>query len=285
MTTGRALAWLAVALLSVAQGRADPSPAADDLRTAKALFFDGSYAEARRAWEMVRASAAPEARDAQFWIARCSENLGELQRALDEYRRYVEAKPANAALAAEARTARAGLALKLVKAGQRQHLALLRATLEDPSRSVRYFAALQLSQLGPRDGAPAIPVLREILAQEKDPDLVDRAKLALVRLDPKALRPPLAEPAAPPARPPARTITWIKVRIFEKGHNQPTVSINLPIGLADLVFKSLPEEARDTLKRKGYDADNFWERLKKLGPTEIVTIQGDGGERIQIWTE
>jgi hypothetical protein len=52
-----------------------------------------------------------------------------------------------------------------------------------------------------------------------------------------------------------------------------------------LVFKSLPDEARDTLRRKGYDADNFWSRLEQLGPTEIVPINGDSGERIQIWTE
>jgi tetratricopeptide (TPR) repeat protein len=277
---------LALALVTCGAGvAADPAGEADRLRGAKALFFDGSYAEARQAWEVVRTAAGPGSADATFWIARCSENLGEPERALREYEAYLGAKPGNVALAEEARTARAGLALKLYKRDRkRQHLDLLRASLQDPSRSVRYFAALQLSQLDTSEGAVAIPVLRELVAREKDPDLVDRAKLGLLRLDPKALAETTPPPAAAP-RAPARSIAWIKVRIFEKEQAQPTVSINLPVALADLVFKSLPDEARDKLRREGYDADNFWQRLKRLGPTEIVTIRSDDGERIQIWTE
>ncbi len=288
MTSHRARRLLAVlVLLALAAGvAADPAADADRLRGAKALFFDGSFAEARQAWESVRAGGGAAALDAEFWIARCSENLGELERALREYQGYLASKPGNAALAEEARTARAGLASKLYRqSARREHLALLLAALQDASRSVRYFAALQLSQLDPKDGAPAIPVLRDILARERDPDLVDRAKLGLLRLDRKALAATPTRPAAPAPRTAARAVAWIKVRIFEKGHDAPSVSINLPVALADMVFKSLPDEARETLRRKGYDADNFWGRLKRLGPTEIVSIQSDDGERIQIWTE
>lgn len=286
MTTrkGEFGAWVLVVLGVVLAGAGvatSAAPSAEQLRVAKALFFDGKYAEARDAWEVVRAAGGSEAGAAAFWVARCTQNLGELERALGEYGRYLEAQPANRALAEEARTARVDLAARLYKSGHRQHLRLLHAALEDPSRTVRTFAALQLSQLGPEAGAAAIPVLRSILASEKDPDLVDRAKLGLLRLDPKAL----SDTPRPARETPTRSIAWIKVRIVEPGHREPTVSINLPVALADLVFKSLPDDARDTLKRKGYDADNFWARLKKLGPTEIVTIQGDDGERIQIWTE
>ena len=49
--------------------------------------------------------------------------------------------------------------------------------------------------------------------------------------------------------------------------------------------KELPEEAKRDLRRKGYDADNFWAQLRKLGPTEIINIEGDEGEKIQIWIE
>ena len=75
------------------------------------------------------------------------------------------------------------------------------------------------------------------------------------------------------------------MRIYEKGDAQAKVSINLPVALAELVFKSLPDDARAELREKGYDAANFWERLKKTGPTEILTIEGDEGERIQVWIE
>jgi hypothetical protein len=51
------------------------------------------------------------------------------------------------------------------------------------------------------------------------------------------------------------------------------------------VFKNLPEDARDELREEGFDADNFWERLKDSGPTDILTVEGDDGARIQVWIE
>ena len=130
---------------------------------------------------------------------------------------------------------------------------------------------------------------------------MDRAKLGLLRVDPKALAAlppvPAASPVpgtspvpavrAVPAVPavPPRPATWVKVRIFDKGEAKPKVSLNLPVALAELVFKSLPEDARDELKGKGYDADTFWQRLKNLGPTEILSIDGKDGEKVQVWLE
>jgi hypothetical protein len=52
-----------------------------------------------------------------------------------------------------------------------------------------------------------------------------------------------------------------------------------------MLFKSLPEDAKADLRREGYDPETFWARLRKLGPSEIISIEGDDGERIQIWTE
>ena len=126
---------------------------------------------------------------------------------------------------------------------------------------------------------PAIPVLKRIVAEEKDDDLVERAKLALLRLEPGVLAPPAAARDAP------RKASFIRVRVYGAGKSTPEVAVNLPVALAELVFKSLPDDARQELRRKGDDAENFWDRLKKLGPTEIVDIEGDDGERVQIWLE
>ena len=52
-----------------------------------------------------------------------------------------------------------------------------------------------------------------------------------------------------------------------------------------MIFKSLPDDVKDDLRRDGYDAENFWAKLRELGPSEIISIEGDDGERIQIWTE
>jgi hypothetical protein len=276
------LVLLGGSAIVLAQG--DP----DRLRNAKALFFDRKYAEARQAWEAIQAGHGPEAEAAPYWIARCSESLGDLERALGEYGAYLAGRPADRALAEEARTSRVSLAARLYKTGQRQHLPILKDALTDSSRTVRYFTALQFPTLGCDVGKAALPVLKKILAEEKDEDLIDRAKLALLRCDPGAL----ASSPAPPVKPsglasntPQRAANWIRVRIYHKGAAKPQVSVNLPVALAEMVFKSLPEDARAELRRKGYDADNFWDRLKKLGPTEIISIEGDEGERVQIWLE
>jgi hypothetical protein len=59
----------------------------------------------------------------------------------------------------------------------------------------------------------------------------------------------------------------------------------MPFALAELVFKSLPDEALDELRAEGYDAQNFWEKLREMGPTDVIDIEGDHGERVRIWTE
>jgi hypothetical protein len=213
-------------------------------------------------------------------VARCSENLGELERALQEYQEYLARRPSDAVLVDEARTSRVGLAARLYKAGARQHLAILKEALGDPSRQVRYYAAFQVAGLGGAEAQAAVPALKAILGKETDPDLVERAKVYLLRLDPRALAGAEGRPAAG-----AAAVTWLKVRIFEKGRKAPEVSVNLPVGLAELVFKSLPDDAKRELGRRGYVEDNFWERIRKLGPTQIIDIDDGEGGRVQIWTE
>jgi hypothetical protein len=286
MKTPRLLALL----LAAAAVAAPAAPAADpDLaRKAKAFFFDRQYAQARDAWQAVLAqSQGAEADQAAFWIARASESLGERERAFKEYGTFLARRPADKALVEEARTNRVGLAAQLYKAGQRQHLDVLTTALADPSRTVRYYAALQLSNLGPDVGKRAVPILCRIVKDERDEDLVDRAKLAMLKLDPHSSC--LQTSVTAEGRPgtPERTTEgrMLRVRIYEKGLSRAKVTVNLPMALADLLFKSLPEDAKRELWRKGYDADNFWAQLKKLGPTEIIDIEGDDGEKIQIWIE
>jgi hypothetical protein len=273
------MAALAVAgSAAIAGAQADP----ERVRTAKALFFDRKYAEARQAWEAVRAAAkGPDAEAPSYWVARCSENLGENERALKEYDAFLARRPRDRTLAEEARTSRVGLASKLYKAGRKQHVQVLRDALSDSSKTVRYYAALQMSGLDAEMCRLAAPVLRRILDQEKDPDLVDRAKLALLRCDPSALGSTSKAPRA--AR--AGEARWVHIRITERGGTRPKVSINLPLALAEMLYKSLPDDVKADLRKEGYDADTFWERLRRMGATEIISIEGDDGERIQIWTE
>ncbi len=277
-----AVAFLAVWLLSVLAAPAAPDPEA--LRQAKALFFDRQYAEARAAWQgILDAGGLKDAPAAPYWIARCSESLGESERALGEYGRFLATKPADRALVEEAKTSRVSLAVKLAKQGQPAHKRIALDSLNDVSRTVRYFTALQVGSLGAEECRPAIPVLKEILAKEKDEDLVERAKLALLKCDPQALPPPAPIPARPASS--AKAASWVHIRIYQKGESKPNVAINLPVALADLVFKSLPDSSIQDLRKEGYDARSFWEALKKTGPAEILTVEGKDGERIQVWLE
>jgi len=271
-----------VVALSLAAALALPSASspADDVANAKTLFFDRKYAEARQVWQRILLSQAPERESAAYYVARCSENLGQLERALKEYGDYLARGASDPVLADEARTSRVGLAGRLYKAGATQHLTVLKQALGDSSRQVRYYAAFQLAGLGSAEGQAAVPVLKGILAAETDPDLVERAKLYLIRLDPRALT--KAEERSSPRGP---SVSWIKVRVFKKGRPLPEVSVNLPMALAELVFKSLPDDAKRELGRQGYDAENFWQRLKKLGPTQILEIDDGEDGRVQIWTE
>ncbi|MFN8092651.1 MAG: hypothetical protein U0599_10605 [Vicinamibacteria bacterium] len=284
MTARTTWGLLLAALLAPALALAEGDPAA--LARAKALYFDRDYAAAREAWQAVRAGGGRDAEAARYWMARCSEGLKENARALGEYDEFLASRPSDRTLVEEAKTSRVALAVRMAKAGDAGRVEVARDALRDPSRTVRYFAALQLASLGPDAGRPAVPVLLEIVDREQDDDLVERAKLALMRVDRDALaRAPGAKPVreAPPRA--GRDASWVRVRIFEKGSEKPKLAINLPVALAELVFKSLPEDAVADLRKEGYDAASFWPKLKKLGPTEILTVEGDDGERIQIWLE
>jgi hypothetical protein len=279
---------LAACVWAAGARAAHAQPDVERVRTAKTLFFDRKYAEARTAWDAVRAAKGPDAEAATYWIARCSENLGENDRALKEYDAFLALKPQDRTLTEEARTSRVGLAAKLYKAGGKQHAAVLRNALADPSKTVRYYDALQMSALDADMCQAAAPVLRQILEKEKDADLVDRAKLGLLRCDPSALG-PVARGAAPSIAAPhgsaGHETRMVHIRITEKAGTRPKVSINLPFALAEMLYKALPEDAKANLTRKGYDAATFWDSLRKLGPSEILSVEGDEGERIEIWTE
>ena len=253
---------------------------AERVRAAKALTLDRKYAEARAAWTAILANAkGPSADEAAYWIARSSEILGEHERSFKEYGTFLARRPVDRSKVEEARTSRIGLATKLYRAGQTSYATVLQEGLTDPSKTVRYYAALQLGGLGAPSSREALPVLKQMLANETDADLLDRVRLVLLKLDPKSL----SQPA--PSRTGGAPARMLRVRVFERGKSTPKVSINVPVALAEILFDSLPPDAKIEMKRKGYDSDNFWSKVKDLGPTEVIDIEGDDGERIKVWLE
>ena len=217
-------------------------------------------------------------------MARCSESLGEHERALREYGQFLDRKPADRALAEEARTSRIGLAARLVKAGQRQHAGRAHRCPRRRQQDVRYYAALQLAGLGKDLGAPAVPVLKEILAKETDDDLTERAKVALLRLDPGALAPaPPARRGRPRPRPPGPPGSGYGST--RRGRRPRRSRSTCPSPWPSSSSRACPTRRVRELEQEGIDARTFWDRLMKLGPSEILSVEGKDGERVQIWLE
>lgn len=266
-----------------------------DLNEAKALFFDRKYEESRAKWEEIARAKGPTSEAATYWIARCSESLGETERAFREYGVFLDLPPTDTRLAEEAEISRVGLANQLTRAGKPGFLTAVIRSLGDDRAPVRYFGALQVGSLpNLADARKALPVLREIVSTSKDADIVERAKLQLLRLEPRSLAktpPPSPRPSATPNRVSPRSAEkepqgparLLRIRISKGG--KQTVAVTVPFSLAEFVFGSLPDSAKRSLEGKGYDADGFWKRLRSLNIREIVSIVGEDGETIEVWVE
>ena len=161
---------------------------------------------------------------------------------------------------------------------------MLHEALADPSKTVRYYAALQSCGLGAEAGKPALPLLKSMVQTETDEDLVQRAKLCLLRLDPQALSsvPPSrrAVPRGPDgARPDAegadhRTRASARSRSRCRWRWRRSCS------------RACPRRPSASCGRRATrDPEHFWEELMKLGPTKVIDVEGDEGEHIQIWIE
>jgi hypothetical protein len=273
-------------------------PLETDLTEAKALFFDRKYEESRAKWTEIAAVKGVSSEAAAYWIARCSESLGESERAFREYGAFLDLPPADARLAEEAEISRIGLAAKLTRAGKTGFLTAVIRSLGDDRPTVRYFGALQVGGLqNLPDARKATTVLREIVKSSKDPDLVERAKLQLLRIEPRSLADSSSSSTSRPvATPTPRTTVrgaaeseprgvarLLRIRITKGG--KQSVSVTVPFSLAEFVFGSLPDSAKKGLELKGYDAEGFWKRLRTLNIREIVSIVGEDGETIEIWIE
>lgn len=266
-----------------------------DLNEAKALFFDRKYEESRSKWTEIADAKGPNTEAATYWVARCSESLGENERAFREYGAFLDLPPADARLAEEAEISRIGLATKLTRSGKAGYLTAVLRSLGDDRAPVRYFGALQVASLPTlTDARKATVVLREIVKTSKDADIVERAKLQLLKLEPKSLA--QVSPAHPHPTPIPRSSTQgaerkdpqgmarlLRIRISKGG--KQTVAVTVPFSLAEFVFGSLPDATKRGLELKGYDADGFWKRLRTLNIREIVSIVGEDGETIEIWVE
>jgi hypothetical protein len=278
---------LPLVLLSCLQTRAEEATRDQDLfNQGKVLMFDKKWEDAHAVFQRVirefpKSTLVPQA---HYFAARSLQQQGKEEEAVRAYDEFIRRYPGESYLMAEARNSVVDLAASLMEKGNSSYRDRIVAALGDPTREVRYFAAIRSSSLNDRGvTSMAIPVLRQIVDKEKERDLVDRAKIALLRLDPNALSPQRESPERGKSEAQVDR-RMFHIRVFSGNATEPTVEINLPVSFAQLAVMALDESKKEELRRKGFNVDDFWESIKRLGPTKILEIR-DGKDLVKIWIE
>jgi hypothetical protein len=212
-----------------------------------------------------------------FYRAKCLKEQGGKERdVLKAYQDYLKRKDMSRSLCEEAETDIIEVAYELYKKGRRSYLSEIEERLTHSNRVVRYVAAIVLSQVeDKKTAAKAVPVLKGIIQKERDDELRDRAKIALLRIDPDALK-DLEEEM------PERRARLLKIRVWKDG--KLTVRVNIPWALADLAFGSMSNEEKAELRKEGYDLDTITKTLMAEGGIIEIT-NPEEGTVIKIWIE
>ncbi len=195
---------------------------------------------------------------------------------MDIFKRYLSRKDVSGILAEEAETSIINLSVSLYEKGRKSYLEEVKIRLDWPDDTIRYYAAFKLSYLKDKSQArKAIPVLEEILREEKDQELKDKAKIALLRIDPDALRDYEEESKETRGR-------MLKFRVINRRTGDSLFKFNVPWALADLALANIPEEAKNDLRREGYNLDRITRELVERG--EIIEIETKD-VIIKIWID
>lgn len=265
--------------------RAGVQAATDEslFREAKLLVFDKSWPAAlEKIDELIdRFPASPLAGQALFYKGECLSGLGGRERdALRAYKSYIRLGDAKPSLVEESEGSIVDLAFDLYGAGDGSALREIESRLDHANKVIRYYAAYKLSLVADKkEAVKAVPILSRIVETEKDPELLDRARIALLRVSPESLK--SAEERKPRIE---STVRMLRIRIREAGQKEPTFSLNIPFALADLALSAMDEDDKAAMRKKGYDLNRIMNELAK-SKESILRIAGDDGSVIEIWID
>lgn len=246
------------------------------LNRAKLLLFDQKWEQAPDTLEQFL-DTNPEARQtaqAVYYRANCLKELSRSREAIAAYQDFLGMSD-NATLREEATIGIIDLSYKMAQRGDQASSDRLVNYLNHGERAVQYYAAFRLSYAKKTALArKAIPVLQRILKSERDTELKERARLALLRIDPTVLKDDKG--------PADLAGSYLKIRVVEKGSGTAKVSVTIPLALARLALAALPDEEKARLAEEGYDLDSIIDMMVRTG--DMVRIE-DEEATVRIWIE
>jgi len=274
--------FLLAGLVSIRAAAQEP-PDERLFQEAKTLFFDEKWEDAQDKFEEIledypRSSLTSQA---AFYKAEClARQRDHEEEAIEAYKDFLSSRGRHESLAEQAETSIIDLAYELYKNDEEDYLDEIEQRLESRDRVIRYYAAFKLSLIKDKEVAvQAVPVLERIIVEEEDKDLRDRAKIALLRISPDALK--LLEDQEERGRAKA-----LRISVVVQGQREPVFSLNIPWALADLAFQAIPEKDKAALRAEGYDLDRIVRDLTRVKGNIIeIRPQDDKTRLIKIWID
>ncbi len=261
------------------QMSAQTSPDERLFQEAKILIFDKKWEQAQEKLEelMEDYPASPWYSQAVFyWGRTLEEQKGKEKEALEAFKKYILRKDSSEILIQEAETSIINLSFTLYEKGRKSYLKEIKTRLYRPNRVIKYYAAIKLSYLkDKKEARDAIPVLKDILDKEKDEEIRDKAKIAILRIDPDTFRDFEEERYE-------RKIMMLKIRVTNKRTKDITFHLNIPWALADLALVNIPDEAKRQLRQEGYDLDRIIKEL--IEGQRVIEIEAKDSI-LKIWID
>ncbi len=262
---------------------AQQSPEERIFEKAKLLFFDEKWEDAQESFEDLledypKSALVPQA---NFYRAEClARRKGHEEEAIKAYKEYISSRGRKDSLYEQAESSIIDLAYELYKNDEERYLDEIEQRLESSNRVIRYYAAFKLSLVKDKEVAvQAIPVLERIIVEEGDRELTDRAKIALLRISPDALKDIEDQEERGGAK-------ALRITVIVEGQKEPVFSLNIPWALADLAFQAIPEKDKAALRAEGYDLDKIVRQLTRIKGNIIeIRPRDDKTRLIKIWID
>jgi tetratricopeptide (TPR) repeat protein len=253
----------------------------DRFQQAMLNMFDGKWAEALKKLEAVQAETKdPDLRTrSYFYAARALQRLNRSEESLRQYERYLDQPSTDHALRQEARFSIVQLSVNLYSAGKKRYIDRALAALDSPDQELRLLAAVQISYIQDTEiQRKAVPVLQRAVAESADSEVQNQASLALLRIDPKLLE----KKSTRAEKGTSKVARNASLHVVVRGEDGDELKLALPLSLARLLLSSLPEDAQESLRKRGINPDNVLDELSKTKNFLEVTSEGTS---VRIWIE